>query len=308
VSASACGQVVAVRGGIEESRHAVHAAVCDAGGRLLGSVGDPDRLTVLRSSAKPWQAQVLVQSGALERFGLTDRAVAVACASHRGLPEHAAEVRAALEAAGVPLRLVGPTLGPLRRRLAHNCSGNHMGFLVASAARGWPLEGYREPGHPSQRAALAAVAAGAGVGPQAVATCTDGCGVVAFALPLRAIAGMFARVGAQLPAQAAAMRAHPQLVAGDGAFDTELMRALEGCVAKSGAEGVQGVGLAGEIGVAVRVEDGAGRAVAPAMMAVLDGIGAAREAAQLDRFRRPEIANGRNQVVGILVPDVDISI
>lgn len=300
--------MVAVRGGIEESRHAVHVAVCAADGRLLGALGDPDRLTVMRSAAKPWQAQVLVASGAIERFGLSDRAVAVACASHGGLSEHVTEVRAALEAAGVPLRLVGPTVGSLARRLAHNCSGNHMGFLVAAAAQGWRLADYREPGHPSQQAALAAVAAAAGVDPGGVATCTDGCGVVAFALPLRAIAAMFARIAEALPAQSAAMRAHPELVASDGAFDTELMRAVAGCVAKSGAEGVQGVGLPGGIGVAVRIEDGASRAVAPAMMAVLDRVGIGPGTAQLDRFRRPEIRNARDQVVGILAPDVQISI
>ena len=301
------GQVVAVRGGIEESRHAVHVAVCDAAGGVIAAVGDPDRLTVLRSSAKPWQAQVLVESGALERFGLSDRAVAVACASHQGLPEHVTEVRAALEAAGVPLRLLGPTVGPLARRLAHNCSGNHMGFLVASAARGWPLAGYREPAHPSQRAALAAVAAAARVEPERVATCTDGCGVVAFALPLRAIASMFARADATVPVQAAAMRTHPRLVSGDGGLDTELMRWLPGCVAKSGAEGLQEVGFPDGTGIALRVEDGAARAVAPAMLAVLDQLGVSAGIPALDCFRRPEIRNGRGQVVGILASDVRIS-
>lgn len=297
-----------MRGGIAESRHLVHVAVCDRDGRLAAAAGDPDRLTVLRSCAKPWQARVLVESGALERYGLDARTLAVACASHAGGPEHVAEVARALAAADVPVRLLSPVRGPRRRRLAHNCSGNHMGFLVASAAHRWPLAGYRRAGHPAQLAALESVARACGRDPAGVATCTDGCGVVAFALPLRALAAMFARIETELPAQAAAMRGHPHLVGGAGRLDTEVMRAIAGCVAKSGAEGVHGLALPDRgLGVALRVEDGASRAVAPAVLAALAALGAGVGAAGLDRFRQPELVNSRGERVGELVADVQLS-
>lgn len=297
-----------MRGGIAESRHLVHVAVCDADGRLVAAAGDSGRLTVLRSCAKPWQARVLVESGALDRYGLDERTLAVACASHAGAPEHVAEVTRALAAAGVPVRLLSPVRGRPHRRLAHNCSGNHMGFLVASAAHGWPLAGYRRPDHPAQQAALGSVARACGREPAGVATCTDGCGVVAFALPLRELAAMFARIETELPAQAAAMRTHPDLVGGDDRLDTALMRAVPGCVAKSGAEGVHGLVLADRgLGVAVRVEDGAARAVAPAVLAALDALGAGVGAAGLDRFRRPELVNSRGERVGEVVAGVQLS-
>ena len=101
-------------------------------------------------------------------------------------------------------------------------------------------------------------------------TMTDGCGVVAFALPLRVIATMYARLPETLPRQFAAMTAHPELVRGDGDFDTEAMRSVSGCVAKGGAEGLSSIGLANAgIGIAIRIDDGNSRASAPAAVAVL---------------------------------------
>ena len=71
-----------------------------------------------------------------------------------------------------------------------------------------------------------------------------------FAVPLAALARAFGGLasGGLGPAGdrcAAAMRAHPELVAYEGAIDTELMRAEAGLVAKIGAEGVLAIGLAG---------------------------------------------------------------
>ena len=73
------------------------------------------------------------------------------------------------------------------------------------------------------------------------------------------------------------MRAHPELVAYDGAIDTELMRAEDGLVAKIGAEGVLAIGLADGRGLALKVRDGGVRAVAPA------GVALARSALGLAR-------------------------
>ena len=109
-----------------------------------------------------------------------------------------------------------------------------------------------------------------GIEAGAIPTMTDGCGVLAFALPLRVIATMYARLPGTLPRQYAAMTAHPELVRAAGDFDTEAMRSISGCVAKGGAEGLSSIGLANEgIGVAIRIDDGNSRASAPAAIAVL---------------------------------------
>jgi L-asparaginase II len=59
------------------------------------------------------------------------------------------------------------------------------------------------------------------------------------------------------------MRAHPDLIRGPAATDTRLMKALPGWVAKGGAEGL--LCAAGDgVGIALKAEDGNGRALGPA--------------------------------------------
>jgi L-asparaginase II len=301
--------VTAVRGGIEESRHLVHVAVARPDGQLVAWHGDASRLTTLRSAAKPFQAQPLVASGALEAFGIDQQTLAVCCASHAGNDEHVAAVRRGLAAAGVDPELLQNATGTVEQRLRHNCSGNHLAFLALSAHRGWDLAGYRDRRHPSQLAALDELADAAGVAAESIETCVDGCGVVCFALPLQTIAVLYARLPARLPRQLAAMRAHPQMVAEDGALDTELMRALPGCVAKSGAEGLGCVALADSgLGIAVRVEDGGSRAVAPAVMTVLSQLlGWDGPPGSLVEFDRPEIRNTPGDIVGFLSASVALN-
>jgi L-asparaginase II len=133
---------------------------------------------------------------------------------------------------------------------------------------------------------------------------TDGCGMRTFAVPLARLAGAFGALagGALGPSGdrcAAAMRAHPELVAFAGAIDTELMRAEAGVVAKIGAEGVLAVGLPDGRGLALKVRDGALRAVSPAAVALArTALGLA--AAVPDNLVAAPIVNSRGIRVGEL--------
>ena len=267
------GVVTTYRNGFPESRHRVHAVAVRADGAMIGWCGDPDRATTLRSAAKPFQAEPLIASGGLDALGLDDRVLAVMCASHQGQDIHVAALERGLAACGLDAGALQNSLGTPQERLRHNCSGNHLAFLAHCVHRGWETAGYRRPDHSAQQAALAVIATLADADPAAIPTMADGCGVVAFALPLRVIARMYARLPGTLPRQYAAMTAHPELVRGDGDLDTEAMRAIPGCVAKGGAEGLSCIGLPGEgIGIAIRIDDGNARASAPAALAVLGGL------------------------------------
>jgi L-asparaginase II len=135
---------------------------------------------------------------------------------------------------------------------------------------------------------------------------TDGCGMRTFAVPLAALARAFGALasgglGPSGERCAAAMRAHPELVAYDGAIDTELMRAEEGLVAKIGAEGVLAIGLPDGRGLALKVRDGSVRAVAPAGVALArSALGLAAEVP--DTLAAAPIVNSRGLRVGELRP------
>jgi L-asparaginase II len=60
------------RGDLVENTHAAHVAVVDAEGLLIYAFGDPSRMTLARSAAKPAQALAVLETGALDRFGFDD--------------------------------------------------------------------------------------------------------------------------------------------------------------------------------------------------------------------------------------------
>jgi L-asparaginase II len=307
-----------VRSGFEESVHFGSAVVADTEGALRSWAGDPQRVVFARSSMKPLQATV---SAGLAGETLTDAELAVMCASHNGEPVHVEAVRALLERAGLGVdALRCPPDRPIDTESArtvsqprpeyHNCSGKHAGMLLASVRQGWEVESYRHPGHPLQQSVLDAVRVGTGQEPQAIGV--DGCGVPVHAVPLSAMATLYARLaGGTLPGSAAvteAMRSEPYLVAGRDRVCTALMQAGSGLVAKVGAEGLLCVGSVDRgLGVAVRIEDGAARAADPAMIRVLALLGLADpHDERLRRFARPPVLGGGDPV-GELVADFQLT-
>jgi L-asparaginase II len=282
--------VEAIRGDVVEARHDVH-AVAVSGAMIVESCGDPTMVTYLRSSAKPLQALPLVRA----RPDLDDAEIAIACASHLHRPEQLDPVRSLLTKAGATEAEL--ECGTEPTRLAHNCSGKHAGFLLLCRERGWPTEGYRLADHPCQQAMLQEVSTASEVEPSAIPTAIDGCGVVTYALTLERMAHAFSRLVSLDGGErtAGAMRAHPALIRGVGAADTELMRLGQGWVAKGGAEGLLCAVSRDGLGVALKVEDGSTRAVQSGLAAFLARLG--YEAGDLGVV---PVANSRGEVVGEL--------
>ncbi len=285
--------VEVVRGGVVESRHRVH-AVAVRGGEIVEATGDPELVAHFRSSAKPLQALPVVRA----RGDLEEVEVAIACASHLARPEQVSAARSLLAKApatedDLECGTAGLEAGPTR--IEHNCSGKHAGLIALCRAEGWPLPGYRLPEHPCQRALMEEVAAAAEVHPGSLPTATDGCGIVTFALTLERMAHAFSRFHSLEGADriTGAMRAHPELIRGPGAPDTELMRALPGWIAKGGAEGLLCAASPDGVGVALKVEDGAGRAHRSALAVFLERLGL--DAGVLGDV---PLRNSRDEIVG----------
>ena len=313
-----------VRGGIVESVHDVHVAVADARDGLVASAGDPRLVSFVRSAVKMFQVLPLVEGGGVECFGLTPEQLALCVASHNGEPGHVAHARAILRAAGVgedalacgpqvPMHVASADAlrasGQLPGRIHNNCSGKHAGMLALCRLRGWPTDGYHALSHPVQHGVQATLARWTGTDEGAIGVAVDGCGLPTFALPLAAVAAGCARFAAAAaagdPAPAAiveAMTRHPWCVAGTDRLCTDLMRACERRLfAKVGAEGYYCVGVpAAGLGIAIKVADGALRAVEPALLAVLLSLGIIDPGivAALQRYAEPGVLNTRGETVG----------
>ncbi len=282
-------EVEVIRAGVVEARHRVH-AVAVSEGDVVAAVGDPELVTLFRSSAKPIQALPLVRL----RPDLDDAEVGIACASHLHRPDQLDPVRRLLDEASATEDDL--ECGAEPTKLEHNCSGKHAAMLLLCRLSEWPTEGYRLPSHPCQQAMVAEVASAAEVAPDAMPTASDGCGVVTFGLTLERMAHAFSRIesldGGRRVAEA--MRARPELVRGDGAPDTELMRLGGGWIAKGGAEGLLCAARDG-VGIALKVEDGAQRPLGPALGAFLAALGF-----DPGDLSDAPVENSRGEVVGVV--------
>ncbi len=322
--------VEVVRGGMVESRHRGAVAVVDPEGRRMLALGDVARPVYPRSAIKPLQALVLVESGAADRFGLGPEELAIACASHGGEEGHVATVTRMLALAGLdPSALKCGVHWPLHQAslqalarsgrvataLHNNCSGKHAGFLCAACALGADCAAYLEPSHPVQRAVKAVLEDLAGLSIPDQACAVDGCSVPTWAMPLEAVARAFARFGSGKglgPERAAASRRlreacaqKPWHVAGTGRFCTELMsRFGSRILVKSGAEGMCCAALPEQgLGIAVKSDDGAGRAAEVIMAATLARLVATdADRAALDKFARRPLHNWNGIAVGEIRP------
>jgi L-asparaginase II len=291
-------RVAVHRGPAVESVHRAH-AVAVQGGRVVAAAGNPELVTYFRSSAKPIQALLVVRA----RADLEETELAIACASHQAEPAQLDAVRSLLRKARASDDDLecGFDEGRVREPIYHNCSGKHAGFLALCRARGWLPTGYRLPAHPAQREALAEVAHAVDLGATEIPLAVDGCGVVTFALSIELMATAFARLpdlegGKEV---LSAMRAQPDLIGGEGAIDTALMSALPGWTAKRGAEGLLCALSPDGLALALKVEDGAPRAVRPALARFL----AALAVAIGDDFSRVPVQNSRGEVVGEVVAE-----
>jgi L-asparaginase II len=286
--------VEVLRGDRVESRHRGSVAMCDADGAVVLALGDVEAPVFPRSAVKALQALPLIESGAADRYGLTQEEIALACASHSGEPRHAETALAMLRKCGRDVDTlecgIHWPLGPEAARglaasgarpsaLHNNCSGKHAGFICLSCASGVETSGYVKAEHFVQRQIKSVIEdmTGARLGAGAI----DGCAIPTYAVPLKALAHGFARFGSGTglsPARAAAAKrireaaaAHPAFIAGAGRFDTLAMKALGArAFLKTGAEGVYCASFPElGLGAAIKCQDGAGRAAETAMAAII---------------------------------------
>ena len=323
--------VEAFRGALAESRHRGAVAVADADGTTVLALGDVERPIYPRSAVKALQALTLIESGAAERFGLGDEDLALACASHGGEPAHVAGVARMLGAAGLdpdalecgahwpmhqPSAQALARSGATATALHNNCSGKHAGFLCAACAMALPHRGYVAPAHPVQREVKATLENFAGIALDDERRAVDGCSVPTWAIPLRSLAFAFARFGTGRglpPARAAAAArlraacaAKPWFVAGTNRFCSEIMGRFGARVlVKTGAEGTFCGALPERgLGMAIKCDDGAGRAGEAMMAATIVRFLALDPPDRIfcDRFVRPTLRNWNGIDIGALRP------
>lgn len=323
------------RGELIESIHKGDIAVVDSKGNLLHYAGNPYKVVYARSSMKPLQAIPIVETGAADNYQFSDADLSLCCASHSGERMHTDRVLEILKRIGMDdsalkcgthiprwqdtykeLILKGQEVTPLY----NNCSGKHTGMLATAKHMGEEIHNYYELNHPVQRRILEAVSEMTEYPQEEIQIGIDGCGVPVHGLPLERLAYGFARMAhpdsldenrqKAVKRITKAMTTAPEMVGGTNRFCTDFMRAGQGrFFGKAGAEAVYCIGdNQTGLGIAIKVEDGNGRAMYPVAIEVLNQLNLLSETQilELQEHYYPNLRNAREEVIGRIIPNFSL--
>ena len=316
---------------IVESTHRGSAVVVNFDGQTILSVGNVDRRIYPRSALKFFQALPLLESGAADRFRLQNKEIALACASHSGESIHTTTVIDWLESLGLGIDDLenGPDLpesaevvktllrnNKLPSKAHHNCSGKHAGMLTMARHLKESASGYSRHDHVVQRAWMTSLSELVDLDISSLEWEQDGCGMPAVCMPLKSLAyacALYAkpdnlgsrRSNAVLRLRNAVAK-NPIMAAGTGRCCTDIIQITGGRVlVKTGAEATFAAILPElSLGLALKIDDGAGRASEVALGALLKQTGAIsdHEYKALLRYFEPKIYNSCNVLTGRIAP------
>ena len=314
-------------GDIVESFHIGYATAVDEKGEIIFSAGEPEYPIFIHSAAKPFQAVALLESGAVDKFNLTDEEIAIACASHNG------EVFQTETVAGL-LRKINMNIDDLLcgihspydrtsyeqlilqgRRLTalhNNSSGKHAAMLAISKAMDVVSNNYTDVEHPVQQRIFEKIKHYAEK--DKIPVEVDDCNTPTFFLPLFNLALMYRKLaeGADEYLQKIfhVMSLHPGHIAGKGRFDTDFITALHGKgISKVGSEGVRGIGIrtdSGHVGIAIKVLSGSKKAVDSMSVAVLKHLRILDEEVltKLDKYYCPTLKSHSDKDIGRIETEI----
>lgn len=316
------------RAGIKENLHI--GVICGVNDQLqtVYQVGDDQHVTYYRSAAKPIQALPIFLTNIIEKYELTDREAALFTASHRGEAYHIEALESLMKK--LPVKesdLFCPASYPLnqepkeemirkgmnKRKLYHNCSGKHIGFITVCCELGYPVEGYWEKDHPLQQQIVNILSSLAEIPTSQIQTGMDGCGVPVFAIPINLMAVTYLKLACPdlikddqlrhaVKKMTKIMNNEYNIVASDHFICSKLLED-ENIVAKGGAQGVYCFGLKKErLGFALKVLNGSEDVWPNIVAAILEQIGYDNKAtiSSLKSLRPSSIKNDAGHEVGCI--------
>lgn len=317
-----------------ECMHFGYICVTDTNGKIIYNIGDPETPVYLRSTAKPFQAIALVQSGALDKFNLSMEELAITCASHSGQDYHLATVQSILRKIGLSEEHLccGSAMpynqeasealirkGEKPSQLHNGCSGKHAGMLAVCRYYDYPAAGYCSPEHPVQKLIANIIAEMLGIEVGDIVIGLDGCGIPTFMVSMKQAAYLYSQLAAGISGSTGykesleiiqdAMKSYPRMISGDKEFCTELNACTLGkAIGKVGAEGMYCIALPEKrLGICIKITDGRERGLYPAAMHLLKLL----EAVDTDAYNRlkhwayPELKNHKGELVGYSIPVFD---
>ena len=208
----------------------------------------------LRSCAKPLQASLLIDYGMDKYFDLSEKEIALCCASHAGEKVHTDIAQNLLEKIGLnendlkcglhkPLSKSRQAEMLIKKeaesQLHNNCSGKHIMMLGLCKMNNWDIKNYEKPEHPLQIAIKNKIYELCKVNKD-FPTTTDGCGVPIVSMPLENMLVGYLNLfcDEKYTKIKDAFLNQPYIIGGEDRTDTFVMQNSKGIVAKVGAGGL----------------------------------------------------------------------
>lgn len=324
--------VKVTRGPLDENIHRGDIAVVDKKGDVIAYLGNPDKVTYMRSAAKPFQTMAVLQSGAHDYFALNEKEIAVMCGSHYAEDFHVMAVLSILYKIGLDERYLkcGASYsikekvtmdyvkkGIEKKKVFHNCSGKHAGMLALTLKEGYDVESYLDLNNPVQQKILDIISYFAEVKKEDIVIGIDGCGTPVHGLPIKDMAKAYMKMAnpsnitdsfvSAARKVTMVMTEYPEMIAGTGGFCTELMKVTRGkIVGKLGADGVYCMGIMGKnVGIALKIEDGNSRVLSCAALETLKQLGFINpeELEKLGEFYIKDNINSQGDKIGEIKPE-----
>ena len=313
-----------IRGKEVESNHTVYAVVIDENKKIIFSVGNPEYITCIRSSLKPFQASTLIKYKGHKKFNLTSEELSLVCASHSAEKTHTDTVLSILKK--INCNINDLECGPhpaydLHTRhmmlkqnipfssLHNNCSGKHVGMLALAKTLNIDYRGYINSNHIIQKKIFSNILQYAGTQPHNISI--DGCSVPTPFYSLYTIAQMYLQLinnqSTELKILYDSMIQYPHMVAGQNRFDTDFMFATNANgVSKGGGEAIQGLAMKtkkyGMISMALKVLSGSHLVRDVAIMKVLNHLNCLsdKENKLLEKYIEKPINNHNGLQTGVI--------
>ncbi len=268
-----------IRGKTIEEVHRGSIAV-SLNGRTIASLGDVNSITIMRSTAKPFQILPLIEGNGISKFNLTQSDISVMVSSHNGENRHIERIKNILSRNGIDgselfcgihmpysihaLQEIMQANLALPTPFHNNCSGKHAGMLLTCLLKKFELKNYWNIAHPLQKIILNVIANILDCHVSEIYVSLDGCGVPTFGIPLYKLAIAYEKLATSVSANdnshlaliGGAMMFDPFMLAGTERIETEVMNKYK-YILKSGSSGVFTMALPDKkIGIALKMESG----------------------------------------------------
>ena len=276
------------RGKVLESIHQSKCIIKDYNFKTIFSTNDDNSFVFPRSAIKIFQALPMIKAKAFKKYNLTNKQIAISCASHCGEAEHIKVLEEWLKKinksekilkCGVhnPLNKISSNKlllsGIKPNQLHNNCAGKHLGMITGCLANKLSINNYLEMNHPYQKLIRECLEYFTNTKINEVQKGVDGCSAPQYAFPMKNLSISMINLlknysenkkyTIEINFLLKAIMQYPNLTGSKFIYPSQLISATEGKMfAKGGAEGILLFAhLEKNIGGIIKVNDGNERAL-----------------------------------------------